>query len=155
MVRPHDQAVPFQLPQPLGQDLRRDPADPPLQLDATGLPVIDPDDIAEVAAATLREEGHAGRIYELTGPALSTPRERAAALAGALGEPIRFVPQTRDEAHAQMVGFLPEPVVETTLDILGSPTPAEQRISPDVERVLGRAPRAFAAWAERNAAAFR
>ncbi|MCL7429179.1 NAD(P)H-binding protein [Streptomyces sp. YS415] len=120
-----------------------------------GLPTIDPDDIAEVAAAALREEGHAGQIYELTGPALSTPRRRAAAIADALGEPVRFIEQTRDEAHAQMLRFMPEPVVETTLAILGEPTPAEQRISPDVERLLGRAPRTFAYWAQRHIAAFR
>lgn len=39
-----------------------------------------------------------------------------------------------------MLKFMPEPVVETTLDILGEPNPAEQRISPDVEQVLGRPP---------------
>ncbi|MFD5633053.1 NAD(P)H-binding protein [Streptomyces sp. NPDC127077] len=121
----------------------------------TGLPTVDPDDIAEVAAAVLREDGHAGRIYELTGPALSTPRERAEAIADALGEPVRFVEQTRDEARAQMLRFMPEPVVETTLAILGEPTPAERRVSPDVERVLGRAPRSFADWARRHIAAFR
>ncbi|WAU82773.1 NAD(P)H-binding protein [Streptomyces sp. Qhu-G9] len=120
-----------------------------------GLPAIDPDDIAEVAAAILREDGHAGQIYELTGPALSTPRQRAEAIADALGEPVQFIEQTRDEAHAQMLQFMPEPVVETTLTILGEPTPAEQRISPDVEQVLGRVPRTFADWAQRHIAAFR
>ncbi|GAA3574790.1 NAD(P)H-binding protein [Nonomuraea rosea] len=120
-----------------------------------GLPAIDPDDIAEVAAAALREDGHAGRIYELTGPALVTPREQAAAIGDALGEPVRFVEQTRDEARAQLVRFMPEDVAETTLAILGEPNAAEQRVSPDVERVLGRAPRTYAAWARRNAAAFR
>ncbi|MFJ8845852.1 NAD(P)H-binding protein [Streptomyces cyaneofuscatus] len=120
-----------------------------------GLPTIDPDDIAEVAAAALREEGHAGQVYELTGPALSTPRQRAEALADALGEAVRFTEQTREEARAQMLGFMPEPVVETTLAILGEPTPAEQRISPHVERLLGRAPRTFADWAQRHIAAFR
>jgi len=106
----------------------------------TGLPFIDPADIGEVAAAALRADGHAGQVYELTGPALTTPRQRAGAIGDALGEPIRFIEQTRDEARAQMLQFMPEPVVETTLAILGEPTPAEQRISPDVERVLGRAP---------------
>jgi uncharacterized protein YbjT (DUF2867 family) len=119
-----------------------------------GLPTVDPADIAEVAAAALREDGHTGQVYELTGPALSTPRQRAEAIGDALGEPIRFISQTRDEAHAQMLQFMPEPVVETTLAILGEPTPAEQRISPDVEQVLGRAPRTFAEWAVRNIAAF-
>ncbi|MFD0361065.1 NAD(P)H-binding protein [Nocardia sp. GCM10030253] len=120
-----------------------------------GLPVIDPSDIAEVAAAALRQDGHAGQIYTLTGPALSTPRQRADDLGAALGEPVRFVEQTRAEAHAQMVQFMPEPVVETTLTIIGAPTPAEQQISPDVERVLGRAPHSFADWARRNIVAFK
>ncbi|WP_406835638.1 NAD(P)H-binding protein [Streptomyces sp. AHU1] len=120
-----------------------------------GLPTIDPDDIAEVAAVTLREDGHAGQFYELTGPALNTPRQRAEAIADALGEPVRFIEQTRDEARAQMLRFMPEPVVETTLAILGDPTPAERRVSPDAERVLGRAPRTFADWARRYVDAFR
>lgn len=94
-------------------------------------------------------------FYHLTGPALSTPRQRAEAIGDALGEPIRFIEQTRDEAHAQMLRFMPEPVVETTLDAIGEPNPAEQRISPDVERVLGRAPRTFADWVQRHIAAFR
>ncbi|TXK39038.1 NAD(P)H-binding protein [Nonomuraea sp. C10] len=120
-----------------------------------GLPFIDPDDIAEVAAVALREDGHAGQVYELTGPALTTPRQRAEAIGEAIGEPIRFTEQTREEARAQMLRFMPEPVVETTLSIIGKPTPAERRVSPDVERLLGRAPRTFAEWARRNAAAFR
>ncbi|MEV5705118.1 NAD(P)H-binding protein [Actinoallomurus sp. NPDC052274] len=120
-----------------------------------GLPTVDPDDVAEVAAAVLREDGHAGRVYTLTGPTPVTPRQQAEAIGAAIGEPIRFVEQTRDEALAQMLRFMPEPVAQTTLAILGEPTPEEQRVSPDVERVLGRAPRPFAAWAHRNAAVFR
>ncbi|MEH1030827.1 NAD(P)H-binding protein [Micromonospora profundi] len=119
-----------------------------------GLPVVDPDDIAEVAAIALRG-AHGGRIYELTGPALSTPRQRAADLATALGEPIDFVEQTTDEAREQMLRFMPPPVVEGTLAILGAPTEREQRISPDVAEVLGRPPRPFTAWAARNIDAFR
>ncbi|MEV6323456.1 NAD(P)H-binding protein [Nocardia sp. NPDC051787] len=120
-----------------------------------GLPVIDPADIAEVSAAALTEDGHSGQIYELTGPALSTPRQQAAAIGDALGEPIRFIEHNRAEARAQMLQFMPEPVAETTLDILGTPNADEQRISPDVEKILGRAPRTFAAWAQRNVVAFR
>ncbi|WP_119726517.1 NAD(P)H-binding protein [Thermomonospora amylolytica] len=120
-----------------------------------GLPTIDPADIAEVAATVLREDGHAGRTYELTGPAPTTPRERAAAIGAALGEPVRFIEQTRQEARAQMLQFMPEAVVEGTLAILGEPTDAEQKVSPDVGRILGRAPRSFADWAGRNAGAFR
>ncbi|MFI7446818.1 SDR family oxidoreductase [Nonomuraea sp. NPDC049714] len=120
-----------------------------------GLPTVDPDDLAEVAAVTLRENGHTGRTYELTGPALTTPRQRAAAIGDALGEPIRFIEQTREEARAQMLQFMPEPIADTTLAIIGTPTAAEQRISPDVELLLGRAAHPFAHWAHRNAPAFR
>ncbi|TDO37188.1 NAD(P)H-binding protein [Paractinoplanes brasiliensis] len=119
-----------------------------------GLPVVDPDDIAEVAAAALLG-GHDGRSYELTGPELSTPRDRAADLAAALGEPIAFVEQTPEQAREQMLRFMPPPVVEGTLAILGTPAGHEQRISPDVAAVLGRPPRPFAAWAARHVDAFR
>jgi hypothetical protein len=50
---------------------------------------------------------------------------------------------------------MPEPVADGTMAILGEPTGAEQRVNPDVERILGRPPRAFADWATRNRAAFR
>ncbi|MFI0768876.1 NAD(P)H-binding protein [Streptomyces sp. NPDC021218] len=120
-----------------------------------GLPVVDPEDIAEVAAATLRGRGHAGRTYELTGPAPVSPRQQAQTIGDALGEPVRFTELSRERARAEMLRFMPEPVADGTLDILGEPTAAEQRVSPDVERVLGRPPRAFADWAMRNIAAFR
>ncbi|MEV0829679.1 NAD(P)H-binding protein [Nonomuraea rubra] len=118
------------------------------------LPVIDPADIAEVASVVLRRDGHAGRTYVLTGPQPVTPRERAAAIGQALGAEVRFVEQSREEARAQMLGFMPDQAVEGTLTILGTPTEEEQRVSPDVERLLGRAPRPFATWATRNLAAF-
>jgi uncharacterized protein YbjT (DUF2867 family) len=122
---------------------------------SVGLPTVDPADIAAVAASALRDDSHRGRVYELTGPALITPRQQAAAIGDALGESIRFVDLTRDEARLQMLRFMPEPVVDTTLDAIGEPTPAEQRTSPEVERVLGRAPRTFADWARTHVAAFR
>lgn len=120
-----------------------------------GLPVVDPADIAAVAAAVLRDDRHAGRAYELTGPELTTPRQRTAAIGEALGESVGFVEQTPDEARAQMLGFMPAPVAEGTLAIIGTPVPAEQRIRPDVARILGRSPRTFADWARRSVAAFR
>jgi uncharacterized protein YbjT (DUF2867 family) len=120
-----------------------------------GLPIVDPTDIGEVAAKVLLEDQHAGRIYELTGPALTTPRQRAQRIGDALGQPVRFIDQTRDEAREQMLQFMPEPVVEGTLAILGEPTTAEQQISPHTEQVLGRAPRTFDDWAQANIHAFR
>ncbi|PSL53488.1 uncharacterized protein YbjT (DUF2867 family) [Saccharothrix carnea] len=119
------------------------------------LPVIDPDDIAGVAAAALREAGHGGQTYVLTGPEAITPRQQVAAIGDAVGEPVRFVELSRAEARAGMTAFMPEVIADATLDILGTPTADEQRVSPDVERVLGRPAGSFADWAARNAAAFK
>ena len=119
------------------------------------LPFIDPDDVAAVAATVLTSDGHNGATYVLTGPEATTPRQRVEAIAAALGEPVAFAEQTREQAHAQMSAFMPAPVVEGTLAILGEPSVAEQAVSPDVERILGRPAAPFAAWAVRNATAFR
>lgn len=119
------------------------------------LPFVDPADVAAAAAAVLTQDGHKGATYVLTGPEALTPRQRAAAIADALGEPVRFLEQTREEAHAQMAQFMPEPVVEGTLAILGDPTPAEQSVSPDITGLLGRPATPFAAWAQHNTPAFR
>jgi hypothetical protein len=54
-----------------------------------------------------------------------------------------------------MLRYMPEPVVEATLGILGTPTAAEQAVSPDVERVLGHPARTFTDWAANHITAFR
>ncbi|MFI9252026.1 SDR family oxidoreductase [Streptomyces sp. NPDC053069] len=119
------------------------------------LPFVDPADVAAVAAAVLRGDGHDGATYTLTGPEPTTPRQRAAAIAAALEEPVTFVEQSREEARAEMIRFIPPAVVEGTLAVLGAPTPEEQAVGGDVERLLGRPAAPFSAWAARNAAAFR
>ncbi|APE25902.1 MULTISPECIES: SDR family oxidoreductase [Streptomyces] len=118
------------------------------------LPVVDPLDIAGVAARALREPGHAGRTYVLTGPAAVSPREQVRDLAGVVGAPVAFVALSAAEARAELVRFLPEEAVEGMLSVMGDPSAEEQSVSPDVERVLGRAASPFSAWAERNAPAF-
>ncbi len=120
-----------------------------------GTPIVDPADIADVAAACLLEDGCTGGVYELTGPEPISPREQTEALAAALGEPLRFHELTRAEARAGMARSMPVELADDTLDILGAPTEAELRVSPDVQRVLGRSPRTFADWVERHTAAFR
>ncbi|WP_328606456.1 NAD(P)H-binding protein [Amycolatopsis sp. NBC_00345] len=121
----------------------------------TGVPVVDPSDIAEMAAACLLDDQHNGGVYELTGPEVITPRQQAEVISAALGSPVRFQDLTRAEAKAFMVQQVPPELADDTLDIISSPIPAELRISPDIERVLGRAPRSFADWTARNIAAFR
>ncbi|WP_405583947.1 NAD(P)H-binding protein [Streptomyces sp. NBC_01092] len=120
-----------------------------------GVPVVDPADIAEVAAASLLDDRHIGGVYELTGPEVITPRQQAETIATALGSPVQFQELTRDEAKAAMTQFVPAELADDTLDIIAAPNPAELRISPDVQRVLGRAPHPFNDWVARNISVFR
>ncbi|GLZ32880.1 NmrA family transcriptional regulator [Lentzea sp. NBRC 105346] len=113
------------------------------------IPFVDPADIAAVAAKVLTEDGHNKRTYVLTGPEATTPRQRAEALGA------RFVEQTAEEAREQMLRFMPPPVVDGTLTILGAPTPEEQQVSAHVEQILGRKATTFEQWAARNAPAFK
>ncbi|MFI5752878.1 SDR family oxidoreductase [Streptomyces sp. NPDC051644] len=120
-----------------------------------GVPIIDPADIAEVAAACLLDDRYTGGIFELTGPEVITPRQQSEAIAAALGSAVRFHELTREEAKAAMTQFVPPELADDTLDIISAPNPAELRISSDVGRVLGRAPRPFNNWVARSIAAFR
>jgi uncharacterized protein YbjT (DUF2867 family) len=120
-----------------------------------GLPLIDPADIADTAAAIMVSRSHVGRTYELTGPAPVSPRQQAAVLSQMLGEPVHFLEQSPAEARAQRIQVMPESMADTTLAIFGMPTNRERQISPAVEAILGRPPRTFTDWASRHVAAFR
>ncbi|GAA3292768.1 NAD(P)H-binding protein [Dactylosporangium vinaceum] len=117
------------------------------------LPIVDPADVAEVAAAALLDDHH-GQTYVLTGPAATTPQERLRAIGDAIGAELELVELTPDEARERMLAFMPAPVVDGTLAILGRPLPEEQAVSRDVERVLGRPARSFQEWAGRHRAVF-
>lgn len=119
-----------------------------------GVPVVDPVDIAAVAAACLLDDRHNGGVFELTGPDVITPRQQAEVIAAALGSSVRFHELTREEAKAAMTQFVAPELADDTLDIIAAPNPSELRISADVERVLGRAPSSFNDWVARNIAAF-
>ncbi|HEX6453903.1 MAG TPA: NAD(P)H-binding protein [Trebonia sp.] len=119
------------------------------------LPLVDPADVAEVAAAALTGGAHVGRTYVLTGPEPVSPRECTEILGTVLGRPLGFAELSAEEARTQMLSFMPAPVADGTLAILGHPTLEETRISPDVAQVIGRAGNSFADWARRNADAFR
>ena len=51
-------------------------------------PFVDADDIADVAVAALTEDGHAGQLYEVTGPRLLTFAEAVAEIAKATDRPL-------------------------------------------------------------------
>ena len=65
-------------------------------------PFVDVDDIADVAVAALTEDGHVGRLYELTGPRLLTFADAVAEIASATGRDIRYA-QISIEAYSGLL----------------------------------------------------
>ena len=114
-----------------------------------GEPFIDVDDIAEVAATVLTADGHLGEVYEMTGPRLLTFPEAVAEVAAAAGRPIGFVPVPAHAFAAEMTGAgVPGDVVELLLYLFCTVLDGRNAYVADgVQRVLGREPRDFRAFA--------
>ena len=117
-------------------------------------PFIDVTDVADVAVAALTRDGHAGKVYELTGPRLLTFAAVAAELARATGRDVRYVPITSAEyAEAAARAGVPREEIEPLTDLFIRVLDGHNAyLSDDVERVLGRRPRDFADYAHDTAA---
>ncbi|MCA6091918.1 NAD(P)H-binding protein [Streptomyces sp. SCA3-4] len=118
---------------------------------ALGVPLHEAD-IAEVAAAALLSEGHAGQAYSLSGPQQLTQREQASAIAEGLGRPLTFEPLTYGQARAAYItAGMPWDVAEYLLGYQAEYAEEPPEVLPDVERVLGRPGRTLAQWAADHA----
>jgi uncharacterized protein YbjT (DUF2867 family) len=117
-------------------------------------PFVDADDIADVAVKALTEDGHAGHVYELTGPRLLTFAEAVQDVAAASGRPVRLVPVSMEDfvAGATADG-VPEDVVWLLRYLFTEVLDGRNaHVSDGVERALGRQARDFRDFA-RDAAA--
>ena len=118
-------------------------------------PFVDVDDIADVAVTALTEDGHAGQVYELTGPRLLTFAEAVDEIAQATGRAIQYV-QIPHEAFTAGVAELGLPDdITWMLDYLFA-TVLDGRnayLADGVRQALGREPRDFAEFARQAAAA--
>lgn len=117
-------------------------------------PFIDVEDIAEIAVAALTRPGHAGQLYELTGPRALTFAEAVAEIARATRRNIDFVsvaPAAYREALEQEQ--LPAELIDLVLYLFttvldGSNTPVKD----GVQRALGRPARDFCDYVRRASA---
>ncbi|MEK8225105.1 hypothetical protein NKG05_01585 [Oerskovia sp. M15] len=62
----------------------------PLPVSDVVEPFVDLEDVADVAVAALTQDGHEGRVYELTGPRLLTFGEALAEIGAASGRAVRL-----------------------------------------------------------------
>jgi uncharacterized protein YbjT (DUF2867 family) len=96
---------------------------------------IDPDDVAAVAVKALTERGHAGQTYRLTSEDAFTAADLAAMLSKFLGRQIEVAENAAEPAPmAAYFGLVAAGVYRTT---------------DTANKVLGRAPRAYADWLKR------
>jgi uncharacterized protein YbjT (DUF2867 family) len=121
-----------------------------------GVSAVDVRDIAAAATAALTEPGHAGKTYDLTGPAALTHAEMAAQLAHALDHPVEFLDLdevTMREALRShgMPDWMAEGLVE---DYAHYRRGEASGIADGVQAATGKAPRAFATFARDYAQAF-
>jgi len=111
-------------------------------------PIIDIDDIADVAVAALTEDGHRGKLYEVTGPRLMTFADMAGELTAAIARPIKHIPISFEDFHANVaqsggdfVADVFTAIARETLDGRNA------HLTDGVQRALGRPPRDFAEFA--------
>lgn len=116
--------------------------------------VIDPRDIAAVAAESLISEGHKERIYMPTGPESLLPADRVRVLSEVLGRNLRFEPQPNDEARAEMNEAMPTEYVAAFFSFYVDGTLDESKVRPTVREITGKPPRTFEQWAREHAGAF-
>jgi uncharacterized protein YbjT (DUF2867 family) len=125
-----------------------------LPVGTVGEPFIDADDIADAAFVALTEPGHVGQLYELTGPRLLSFADAVAEIAKAAGRDIRYIKVSHDEFTASVAAHDLPPEFAWLLNELFTEVldGRNETLTDGVQRVLGRAPKDFSAYAHETAA---
>lgn len=119
-------------------------------------PFVDAADIAAVAAHVLSEDGHEGRVYDVTGPAAVSYADVAAAISVVTGRPVTHVDVPAEAAAASMVQAGMEPWRAEAINELNTAM-RQWRLAgvTDVVRRVGRKePTTLEQFVAANAAAF-
>jgi uncharacterized protein YbjT (DUF2867 family) len=116
--------------------------------------VVDPHDIAAVAAVALRSEEHHGRTYAVTGPQSLSPAQRLATLGEALERELELVALSDEQARADMAATTPPEYIHAFTRFYADGMLDESEVRPTVGAVTGRPPRTFRSWADAHASAF-
>ncbi len=125
-----------------------------LPVDGVPEPFVDAGDVAEVAVAAMTEDGHEGRVYEVTGPRLLTFADAVGEIAAATGRPVRLAAISHEE-HAAALGAAGVPPEAVALlghlfaEVLDG---RNASLTSGVQEALGRPPRDFADYARATAA---
>lgn len=116
----------------------------------TPLSLVDINDVAAVAVATLTQEGHAGKTHLITGPEALTSFQQAQLLTTASGKEISYVNVPEEGIVGALKGAgLGDWLSEKLGEMLTWFTQSDYyQVTTTIEDVLGRKPRSFADFAE-------
>jgi uncharacterized protein YbjT (DUF2867 family) len=108
----------------------------------------DPGDVADAGVEALLGHGHAGQVYEVTGPEFLTYREMTDRIAKATGTNLSLVdPPAEDVYQGLIASGMPDTQARGVLTYFEAVR--QGRISPPTDtiaRLLGREPRSFDQW---------
>ena len=110
--------------------------------------------IAAVAVRALREDGHAGRDYVLTGPESLSQAEQVRTIGDAIGREIRFTELSPEEFRLDTAGLWPARVVDMLLAAWAAAMGQPAYVTSTVADLLGRPARTFRTWAGDHSEAF-
>ena len=119
--------------------------------------MIDPRDVAAVAAVTMSTDGHEGQTHVLTGPEAITYEQVAEELSAMTGRRVKFVAVPDEAARQALVGAgMPRFVAEQLVSLFGGLRQGAHERTTDTARALtGREPRTFARFVQDHAGLFR
>jgi uncharacterized protein YbjT (DUF2867 family) len=118
------------------------------------------DDVAEVAAVCLLEEGHVGQKYDLTGPESLRRIDLVRIIGEVIGRKVEVVELTHEQAVAEIAeaaAAYPNAVeiAEWLVNGYAELTEHPQPVSPTFEALVGHPGTTFATWIARYADRFR
>jgi uncharacterized protein YbjT (DUF2867 family) len=108
-------------------------------------PFVHADDLADIAVAALTEDGHAGQLYEVTGPRLMTFGEAVAEIAEATGREVRFETVSMEAYGAELdrQGLSADETWLVSYLFTEVFDGRNESLTAGVQRALGREPRDF------------
>ena len=109
-------------------------------------PFVDVDDVADVAVTALTEDGHSGRVYEVTGPELLGFADAASLLTEITGRPVTYQPVELEEFHAAITAEAGSEEADLLTELCREVFDGRnESLSHGVQEALGREPRSLRA----------
>jgi uncharacterized protein YbjT (DUF2867 family) len=116
--------------------------------------VVDPRDVAAVAARALTDDAHSGATHLLTGPQVISRPEQVEAIGAAIGRGLRFEEVPVAEARARMLADGRPPALVDALLSAAENRTASTLVTSTVEDLTGKPSRGFPQWAHDHREAF-